>query len=300
MKSTITLFDADTIDQLPWPNTEDGIYARSYLLPFIKCGPTHFIDNIKSQCMVILIDKQVVLPISVNVQEYDNSYVCSPYSHYVTYAKEELVLIQQQWLRVALSVLIDSFGLFCKLCGINRVVHVNNWLLSTNLYPDLRAEYVTAMIDFLKERFPKHTIIFRSLNNYSNTSLLDALKNGGCKFIPSRQVYLVHPNLASLSKKSRWQLKHDFALLKQYGYTIGDAQTITNEDIPRIVELYNMLYLQKYSFCNPMFNKDFIKLALEQQTLHLVAIRKSGQINAILGYFCRNGIMTPPLFGYDT
>ena len=141
MKPIIRLFDAETIDQLPWPNTEDSTYAQSYLLPFIKYGPTHFIDNVKTQYMVLLIEEQVVLPISVNVQEYENSYVCSPYSHYVTYAKEELVLIQQRWLRVILSLLIESFGIFCKLCRINRAIHVNNWLLSTNLYPDLRAEY---------------------------------------------------------------------------------------------------------------------------------------------------------------
>lgn len=200
-----------------------------------------------------------------------------------------------------LSVLIDGFGIFCKLCRMNCAVHVNNWLLSTNLYPDLRAQDVAALIDFLKERFPQHTIIFRSLNNYSNKSLLGALKNDGCKLVPSRQIYLVHPaNLTSLSSKARWLLKRDYALLKKHGYAVVDAEAMTDEDVPRIVELYNALYLQKYSLCNPMFNDHFIRLALLQKTFHLVAIKKSGQIDAILGYFCCNGIMTTPLFGYDT
>jgi hypothetical protein len=75
---------------------------------------------------------------------------------------------------------------------------------------------------------------------------------------------------------------------------------LQEQDIPRIVEIYNMLYLQKYSLCNPMFNEHFIRLALQDQTLHLVALRKDGRVDAVLGYFCRNGVMTTPLFGYDT
>jgi hypothetical protein len=49
-----------------------------------------------------------------------------------------------------------------------------------------------------------------------------------------------------------------------------------------------------------MFNERFIKLALLQKTLHLIAIKKDGHIDAVLGYFCRDGVMTTPLFGYDT
>ena len=88
-------------------------------------------------------------------------------------------------------------------------------------------------------------------------------------------------------------------IIKKHGYTVVDAEAITDEDVLRIVELYNALYLQKYSLCNPMFNEHFIKLALLQKNLHLVAIKKGRQIDAILGYFCCNGVMTTPLFGYD-
>jgi hypothetical protein len=94
--STIRLFDTETIDQLPWPATTDGAYARAYLTPLLTNGPTHYITNVTTRYMALLIDEQIVLPISLNEEEYTNSYVCSPYSHYVTYAKEELVLIQQR------------------------------------------------------------------------------------------------------------------------------------------------------------------------------------------------------------
>jgi hypothetical protein len=298
---SIRLFTAETIDSLPWPDTADGAYAREYLVPLIQYSPSHFIDNVKTCYMSLLIEEQFVLPISINQQEYQNSYVCSPYTHYITYAKEELALIQQRWLRLTLGKLIKSFGIFCKLSQMNRVVCVNNWLLSTNLYPDLSPEHIAAIINFLQQRFPQHAIIFRSLNTVSNNILLNACKRYHCQLIPSRQVYIVHPaHPTSVSSKARWLLKRDLALIQQGGYILLDAEELTEDDVPRIVELYNALYLQKYSLCNPMFNERFIKLALEKNILHLVAVKKDQRIDAILGYFCRNGVMTTPLFGYDT
>ncbi|HTK09812.1 MAG TPA: hypothetical protein VL485_21750 [Ktedonobacteraceae bacterium] len=301
MSSTIRLFTAETIDSLPWPETADGAYAREYLVPLIQYGPSHFIENVKTCYMALLIEEQFVLPISINQQEYQNSYVCSPYTHYITYAQEELNLIQPPWLRLALAKLIESFGILCKLCHINRVVCVNNWLLSTNLYPDLSTEHIAAIIDFLQQRFPQHAIMFRSLNTVSNPILLNACKQYHCQLIPSRQLYIVHPaHPGSVSSKARWLLKRDLALVKQGGYTPLDAAALTEDDVPRIVELYNALYLQKYSLCNPMFNARFITLALAKKILHLVAVKKDQRMYAILGYFCRNGVMTTPLFGYDT
>ena len=301
MSTRVTLFDAETIEQLPWPTSTDGAYARNYLLPLIHAGPSHFIENVKTTYMALLIDNQVVLPISLNEQEYENSYVCSPYAHYVTYAREELVLLKQAWLRYALAGLIRMFGIFCKWCDINRVVHVNNWLLSTNLYPDLTAEQVEALLDFLRVRFPQHTLLFRSVNKVCNAELSESLQQAGCALVPSRQVYFVHPSdPSSLRAKARWLMKRDLALLERHGYAVVTGNQLTERDIPRLVALYKALYLEKYSANNPLFNEAFLRLALTDKTLDLVALKKDGQIDAVLGYFCRNGVMTTPVFGYDT
>ncbi len=299
--ATIELFDAATIDSLPWPATPDGVYARSYLVPLIRHGATHFIENAATTCMVLLIDRRIVLPITLNEREYANSYVCSPYSHYISYAHEELVMIPQVWMRRALACLIYVFGLLCGACHINRAVHVNNWLLSTNLYPELTEGQVTAAVAFLQRRFPRHTIIFRSLNNACNATLLDIFRRSGSTLVPSRQIYLVRPaDQESISAKARWLVKRDLKLIEKEGYSVVQGDEIREDEIPRIVELYNALYLEKYSRYNPMFNEHFVRLALRDQILHLVACKKDDRIDAVLGYFCRNGVMTTPLFGYDT
>lgn len=66
------------------------------------------------------------------------------------------------------------------------------------------------------------------------------------------------------------------------------------------LSLYKLLYLEKYSYHNPQFTERFIAAAMASGTLRLYGLRKEGRLNAVMGYFCRNGIMTTPLFGYDT
>ena len=301
MQTNIHLFFADTIEQLPWPDSEDGSYARAYLTPLIQQSSQHFIDNVITTYMALLIDERIVLPLSLNQRDYANSYVCSPYTHYITYAKEELTLVQPAWLRRFFATIFTLLGLLGKACQMNNVVCVNNWLLSTNLYPSLSTQQVADILTFLKQRFPQHTIIFRSLNNHTTPMIMADLKRLGCTLLGSRQAYLLRPaNPHALTSKARWLLKRDFALLAQYGYMTATNKDLTENDIARIVELYNVLYLDKYSRSNPMFNEHFIRLALHEKILQLVALKKDGRIDAVLGYFSRNGVMTTPLFGYDT
>ena len=79
-----------------------------------------------------------------------------------------------------------------------------------------------------------------------------------------------------------------------------DGKDFSDEDLARSVDLYNMLYLEKYSYYNPQFTFEFMKLARDEGILHMLALRRDGPINAVIGFFIRNGAMTLPLLGYDT
>ncbi|MBV9790126.1 MAG: GNAT family N-acetyltransferase, partial [Chloroflexi bacterium] len=39
----IRLYDRETIDQVPWPATPDGDYARRVLDPLVRHGPQRYI-----------------------------------------------------------------------------------------------------------------------------------------------------------------------------------------------------------------------------------------------------------------
>lgn len=297
MSRRVVQYDLDSLARLEWPDTPYGQYAREYLTPLVERGAQPFIANVSTTVKVLTVGG-VPVPITVNDTEYDNSYVCSPYTHYVSYAREELALLNNRLLEGGLSFLLTGIGWLLRRARFNRVVQINNWLLSTNLYPALSGEQLTAVMEFLRREYPGYTLICRSLSHETSEELIGSLVNYGCKLVPSRQIYLLHPN--SSGSKARWLLKRDMGLMAKHGYTEAGPEEITPEDIPRIVELYKLLYIDKYSAHNPQFTEAFIALALEQKTLQVYGLRKEGRLDAVLGFYEREGAMTAPLFGYDT
>ncbi|WP_240413808.1 GNAT family N-acetyltransferase [Paenibacillus periandrae] len=302
MDPVIQIYNHETIHLLQWPDTEQGNYAKRYLLPLLSQSSTAFVENVTTELWILLIDN-IVMPFTVNVREYDNCYVCSPYTHYVTYAKQELTLLQQPAIETILSAFLDAIGLGLKIGRINQIVHMNNWLLSTNLYQDLTSLQLKAIVDYVTKRFPAHSLAWRSLNRTTTSSQLESLAALGCRMVPSRQIYLLPTNQSGgLPSKARWLIKRDYSLLQKNGYELIGPDELKKADMPRLKELYNALYLDKYSRCNPWFNERFLDLARQERLLNLYALRhiETGRIDAVLGYFNREGIMTTPVFGYDT
>ncbi|SDL00533.1 GNAT family N-acetyltransferase [Paenibacillus jilunlii] len=296
MKDGVLLYDRHSIQELNWPDTEYGRYAQQYISAMLEHPAEHFIANVQTTVKVVVVDGLPV-PITVNEAEYANSYVCSPYTHYVSYASEELALLNNRLLEGTLSVILRGMGFLLRAARFNRVVQVNNWLLSTNLYPPVSPGQLLKVIDFLRSEYPGYTVLLRSLSWETSGALLEALEGYGCKWVPSRQIYLLqHPT----GSKAKWLVKRDRALLDKHGYTVEAPGQITAEDVTRIVELYELLYIHKYSEYNPQFTEAYIRLALEKRTLHIYGLRKNGRLDAVLGFYSREGAMTAPLFGYDT
>ncbi|NUR88614.1 MAG: GNAT family N-acetyltransferase [Nonomuraea sp.] len=274
---TVALFTRDNLAELRWPDTEDGAYARDYLTPLITEGPEEFVRNARTSVGVLLIDDEVVLPITVNDGEAGNAWVCSPYTHYVTYAREELRVLDSAALRAALGGALTALGALCRWAELDRVVLVNNWLLSTNLYPAMKDHQYGEVVAFLRERFPGHAIGFCSVNRPID----------GCLMVPGRRIYLVRPAEQEARYRKRW--RRDLRLIERHGYEVVEP-----DDAARVVELYNLLYLDKYSSNNPQFTERLVR------GFSCLALVRRGRIDGVLGYFVRDGVMTTPLLGYDT
>ena len=87
--SAPALYSAAQVDQIPWPETTDGQYARRFLAPMLRRGTAAFIENVETRLYVLVWD-DMVLPVTVNEAEYENCYTVAPYNHYVVYARFEL------------------------------------------------------------------------------------------------------------------------------------------------------------------------------------------------------------------
>lgn len=84
-------------------------------------------------------------------------------------------------------------GSWLRRTNINKVIVVNNWMLSTNLYHSINERQIEQITNLFVEKFPEHTILFRSLNNALYPVTTEALSTVGYKKIMSRSIYLFDP-----------------------------------------------------------------------------------------------------------
>ncbi|EOQ10833.1 hypothetical protein KQ3_02437 [Bacillus cereus B5-2] len=258
----IKLHDVHSLHSIDWESKKDGAYVRDSFLPLFQKGVTAFIENVNTQLFLLEID-DLILPVTLNNAEFENSYVCSPYTHYVSYALEELWELKKPWLEKLLTYPIHLMGSWLRRTNINKVIVVNNWMLSTNLYHSINEQQIEQITNVLVEKFPEHTILFRSLNNELYPVTTEALSTVGYKKIMSRSIYLFDPkHYKKMNRKKRKDLLNDKSLLEKSKYEIITNEELTKEDILQISQLYNQLYIEKYSAHNPMFTPAYLWNAL--------------------------------------
>lgn len=277
---------------------KDKLYTLNYLRPFIKEDSQKIIANVKTKA-ALLDTGENLFPVTINFEEYENSYVCSPYTACVSYAKEEMGKLNNKLLEMLLSGIVNALSLFLKKATINKVISVNNWLLSTNLYSQWNERNIPELKNFLIQNFRDHAIMFRSLNRHSNSDLLDEFNDSGFILVPSRQVYIFDKRLHNYLDRHNTQI--DLKLINKTAYKIVDHHDITEDDYTRIVELYNFLYLEKYSYHNPQFTRTCITNWHRGNLLYMKGLRNTdGILDGIIGCFEKDGITSAPLVGYDT
>lgn len=293
----IELFDEKSIDSIIWPQTKQGDYAKNYLEPLIKEGIFRYFKNICAD-LYLLKANELILPILATAENYENSWVCSPYGQYISYAKISTHIIGNKALEFAAKNFINGLGKVCRYGKVNSVVYINNWLFSTDLYPqNFLPDELEHVHKYLKIRFPHHAIILRSLNQKTNDHLIHAAKKLGFQMILSRYVHFTDPKEETLYKTRI--IKSDLKLFRETDYEILDKTQIKPTDYPKLLELYNILYVNQHSHLSPQPNDRFIKMAIEKELFYFIILKKEEEFKGVAGFFERDGVMHCPFFGYD-
>jgi hypothetical protein len=292
----IELYDAKNIDQLQWPPSSSPFFSKPFLAPLVEKGVHHYVDNIKTDLKLLKV-QDLIIPLMINDQEYENSYICSPYNFYISYALESLNIVKNDKLRGTIRTMLLLLAKLLRKGDFNKVIHVGNMPFSTNLYPPLNEAVLHATIDYLIDKFPDHALVFRGLNDFSYAQECQALKKKGASLIAYRQIYLLDAtNPHSMANKT---FKKDLKHLQKTDYTIIEADQLKEEDIALIVKIYEDLHIGHYSKLNPKFNQNFIHLLIKNNILKFKGLKKEDRIDGIFGYFCQNHIMISPFLGYD-
>ncbi|HEY2686698.1 MAG TPA: GNAT family N-acetyltransferase [Steroidobacteraceae bacterium] len=240
-----------------------------------------------------------LMPVTVNDGETGNCWVCSPYTAYVLYSQEELRRLASPLLAAPLCTVCGALGSYLRRARIDKAVAVNNWMLSTNIYPDLNGDHLRNWIEEAQQRWPGHAIWFRSLNQRYTPAWLDLLKALGCELIPSRQVYLY--DQIDVSARLHANLRRDLKLLQGRRCDLTSADSWSEKDFERAADLYQLLYIEKYSPLNPRYRASFLRSWHAAGLLNLFGYRDaSGALEAVVGIFAAGTTLTAPIVGYDT
>jgi hypothetical protein len=182
---------------------------------------------------------------------------------------------------------------------INRIVHIGNWLLSTNLHGGWRGEGLKAARETLAGAHPDHLLGIRSVDDWSSPGLREALAADGWILVPSRQVWVVDDLARDWSPCNAFG--NDRRLVARSPLAISDLDEVGDGDARRIADLYARLYIGKYSALNPVLTPAFVQASARSGMIaYRVARDSGGTIMAVAGTWERGGVMTPPVVGYDT
>jgi hypothetical protein len=286
----------ELFDPLTWTNAEGP--ELTYLREFAAAGSRALIANLTTQVLGVR-HADRIFPVTVNHAEYGDSYVCLPHTAYSLYAKAELALVDTGRWAGMLGVLADASGAVLRAASINRIVHLDNWMLSTNLHNGWTGRGIPEIRSLLIDAYPSHILAIRSLNAWSDAPLMARLREDGWDLLPSRQIY-VNDDIAKDWAGKR-DTKNDLRLLRATKYRIDHMERLGPGDAAQIAKLYALLYLDRYSALNPAYTPAFIQLTHGTGFLRYIGLRDSDEkLVAIAGCLVRGNILTTPVLGYDT
>ncbi|MEM9192041.1 MAG: hypothetical protein AAGF12_22900 [Myxococcota bacterium] len=265
---------------------------QAYLEVFEGQPTPRLVANVRAEVHSVPMGPHSV-PLVVCDGELGNSYVCSPYTSYVSYAAEELEALGKPRLAAVLGPTLRGLGVVLSAARIDRTIFVNNWLLSTNLYPEWTGEGGAQLVRELAEAYPDHAIAFRSLNRRTNPELLSALRRAGGLVLPARQVYFFDGARPAFTRRSN--TRADRALLRRTDISIG---ALDADDWPTVEQLYRLLYIEKYSGHNPQFTARYFRSCAESGAMRFTGLHRNGELVGVIGFFQVDSVLTAPVVGY--
>lgn len=257
---------------------------------------TPFVGNLQAEVHMVETG-DLSMPVTCSSSMRDNAWVVSPATTYGSYAAEESDRLAPSWTRPSLRSVIAWASREMHATGLDRAVSVNNWLVSTNIYPELEQQMVGALRDECIERWPTQSIWLRSLNWTQHGAWLKALIAAGFHLIPTRQVYLFH----GLEANRRSNLRHDLELTRKTTLQPVENRDFLHADYARSERLYAQLYLEKYSSLNPAYSAEFLRSWHESGLLCMSGWRDGdGSLQGVVGMFSQGPVSTAPIVGYNT
>lgn len=233
------------------------------------------------------------------------SYVVSPVTHYLHYAREEVAELRSRSARLAARGLLRALGAALALSHVDDVAFVGNALVSTNLHPQVAEAELVDLTTALRSEHPRLAIGWRSVHGRGSL-LPEMLRRCGYRLIPARSVLFTDTRGTAWARVR--DTVRDRAVYEKSAYrarpaVIDPATGMSSLPVrERIAQLYTQLYVDKYSRLNPRYTAAFIGVAQQSGLLEFVLLEHEidARIDGVFGFRVADGFLAAPVLGYDT
>ncbi|MEL6917713.1 MAG: hypothetical protein AAFO99_08285, partial [Bacteroidota bacterium] len=253
------IFGKETISELDWSSIINGSELKGFYKPMVMQSSKIFVRNSGHSVEILQINDRLY-PLTLGKKTNKGTcYLFSFLAQYVDYGREEILsgTSYSRNQKIIARYVFPLFKYIGNLLGMENVVFVNNYFLATNLYEPDTFLCRPWVIQHLKKRYPDSAIVFRSVNDATDISLLNVLKSQGGLPLACRRLYILDPKNSTYRKKrpvvqdrKLWEKTEDL-----YWEQVED---ISNDESELLLTYYSALYLEKYSSLNPDYTLEFL------------------------------------------
>lgn len=221
------------------------------------------------------------------------SYLTSLRSGWIDYAAHERASHPAQ------AGMIRCLGGVFKAMGLDRLVLVGNFPISTNERTSQELVAIPEACQLLQRAYPEHFIGVRNVLPHRHAEFVTTLQGLGYCDIPSRVVYQF--DWRTPATKLTSHLQRDVNRFKRSTLRAVWKAQLTPGELARIEALYGQIYLEKHSFLNPQYTQKFFADALSVWGMRCLCLMdKRDRIMAFSLVTEKQGVVTVPALGYDT
>ncbi|AUZ04906.2 hypothetical protein ADP71_12700 [Vitreoscilla sp. C1] len=274
-------------------------HSEAFKSIMLKNDLNTLIRNTDQVEMAFLPYQKNVLPMTVCHSDAAQTWVVSPLSTYIDYAQEESLRNLSPLLARAIGAVLSGLKVFLRRQHFARAAMLNNWLVSTNLYPEFHADAINTCMNQAIRHYPHHALWWRSLNFCHHAPWLHYLQQQGCLLIPSRRIFLLSNVQHAQTQHQDW--RNDRRLQRQTKLTLRQNHEFGAADYATIATLYAQLYLDKYSRLNPEYTATYLQQWHQAGLIYMQGWQDENQVlQGIAGSIHNTQQLTTPIFGFNT
>lgn len=275
--------------------------VESFTKMLAVTSPENLVENFNCE-MGVKQSGELAIPYTITSMK--NKRVCytiSQMSHNYHYAKRELEIENLGFSRFLIYPMLELLSIFLRFAKVDNSIMLNNWGISTNLYPrDVDYTDLENIIIECLDGNNRNSLMFRSVNSTTTPELEQFLEGIGFKRIFSRNIIIFpYLNLKEYNRSSRRQIIRDSSLESEYDLTWRSVDELDDHQAEKVKDLYDQLYLEKYSHYNPQFTKEFFIQTAKLGIFSYNLLYSGNTMVGVIGTFSVDGISTNPILGYD-